>query len=233
MKRTIMLYLVCLSPLFLGANMDITTHESVSNELVPDILRGELSFEEENKNANVIKEHLNAIVAEVKRFDAKGELCRGGGYHLYPRYSYKDQTQTFVGYSGTLSFSCELGSVEQYNALVSGIEKVKASSVLTNQGALAWVVSDKVRDTNRLALRSSLLNVANEQAHAFSKETKMRCDVQEIAFDDTKTSRPVLMRPAAAPMAKSFSSTPTQEPLVHNETVLLGATVRYTCATQK
>ena len=232
MKRFFSFFMMAIFPLFLSADMEITTQESVTRVLIPDRLRGELSFEEEHKNSNVIKEHLNALVAEVKRFDSKNELCQGGGYRLYPSYDYKDNKQIFMGYKGSLFFSCELSSVEQYNTLVERLEKVKAPSVITHQGSLAWVVSDGVQNANRLALRSSLLKVANEQALSFSKETHQTCVVKEVVFENTTSSHPILMR-AAAPMAKSFSSVPTQAPLAHHETLVLGATVRYVCAPQK
>ncbi|AFL68845.1 SIMPL domain-containing protein [Sulfurospirillum barnesii] len=232
MKRFFFFCLLAVFPFFLCADMEITTQESVSNTLIPERLRGEFSFEEEHKNSNVIKEHLNALVAEVKQFDAKNELCQGGGYRLSPSYQYKENKPVFVGYKGNLFFSCELNSVEQYNMLVERVEKIKAPSVITHQGALAWVVSDATHNANRLALRSSLLKVAHEQAASFSKETHQICVVKEVVFDNASPTHPVLMR-AAAPMAKSFSSVSTEAPLVHPETFVLGATVRYACTTDK
>ncbi|NCD11001.1 MAG: DUF541 domain-containing protein [Epsilonproteobacteria bacterium] len=232
MKRFFSFCLLIVFPLLLCADMEITTQESVSNTLMPERLRGEFSFEEEHKNSNVIKEHLNALVAEVKQFDTKNELCQGGGYRLSPSYQYKDNKQIFMGYKGSLFFLCELNSVEQYNMLVERVEKIKAPSVITHQGALAWVVSDGVQHANRLALRSSLLKVAHEQALSFSKETHQTCNVKEVVFDNASPTHPVLMR-AAAPMAKSFSSVPTQAPLAHLETFVLNATVRYSCTAQK
>lgn len=230
MKRLIAVLCTLFFPFFLSADMEITTQESVSNTLIPERLRGEFSFEEEHKNSNVIKEHLNALVAEVKHFDAKNELCQGGGYRLSPSYQYKDNKPVFVGYKGNLFVSCELNSVEQYNMLVEKLEKVKSSSVITHQGALAWVVSDATQNANRLALRSSLLNVAKEQAASFSKEIHQTCGVKEVIFDNATPSHPLLMRTQAS---KSFSSTPTEAPLFHPETFVLNATVRYTCTAQK
>ncbi|MDP3466186.1 MAG: SIMPL domain-containing protein, partial [Sulfuricurvum sp.] len=157
-----------LIPLIASGGMTITTNEQVSAMLKPDVLQGSLSFEEQSKNANTIKEHLNAIIAEVKRSDPKGEYCHGGGYQLSPRYSYKDQKQEFIGYSGSLYFGCEFYTVEHYNTLIAGVDKVSAPSVRKTQGALSWGVSEKSQASVRQGLRLTLLRTAKMQAEAFS-----------------------------------------------------------------
>ena len=232
MKKLMMF--LCLVPLFANAQMNITSNESVSQALTPDVLRAQIGFEEENKSADVIKEHLNAIVAAVKQFDPKGEFCHGGGYYLSPRYSYKDQKQTFVNYGGTLSFGCDFKSIEHYNALLSAIHKIKVQSVLINQSALTWEVSLKSRNTSRLAMRTSLLQTAFEQASAFSKELKMRCEVNAVAFEGTQPVQPIMMKSMLSRNASlKEESTPTEEPILRDETLSLDATVQYTCSSEK
>lgn len=232
MKKIILV--LSLIPLFVSAQMTITTNEHVSEALTPDVLRAQIGFEEQHKSADVIKEHLNAIVASVKQFDPKGEFCQGGGYYLAPRYSYKDQKQIFSGYDGTLSFGCDFKSIEHYNALLEAIHKIKASSVLINQSALTWAVSPKVQKSARLAMRASLLRMANEQALFFSKEMKMRCEISAVAFEGSEPP-PVMMKSmlsrANAPLKEE--STPTEAPILRDETLVLDATVNYTCANEK
>lgn len=233
MKKSLLF--LSLVPLFAMAQMSITTNEHVSEALTPDVLRAQIGFEEEHKSADVIKEHLNAIVASVKQFDPKGEFCRGGGYYLAPRYSYKDQKQIFNGYGGTLSFGCDFKSIEHYNALLEAIHKIKAPTVLINQSALTWDVSLKARNSARLAMRTSLLKMASEQALFFSKETKMRCMISAVAFEGSEPPQPVMMKSmlsrANTPLKEE--STPTEAPILRNETLSLDATVNYTCVNEK
>ena len=230
MKLRIML-LLSLLPLFASASMSITTNEHVSEALTPDVLRAQIGFEEESKSADGIKEHLNAIVASVKQFDPKGEVCHGGGYYLAPRYTYKDQKQIFNGYGGTLSFGCDFKSIDHYNALLAAIQKVKAQSVLINQSALTWEVSPKARNSTRLVMRTSLLQTATEQAVFFSKETKMQCEITAVAFEGTEPVQPIMMKSmltrSNAPLKEASVS--TEEPILHDETLSLSATVNYTC----
>ena len=234
MKNNVIM-LLCFIPLFASAQMNISSKESVSQALTPDVLRAQIGFEEENKSADVIKEHLNAIVASVKQFDPKGEFCHGGGYYLSPRYSYKDQKQIFNGYGGTLSFGCDFKSIEHYNALLSEVHKIKASTVLINQSALTWEVSPKARNSARLAMRTTLLKTAFEQASAFSKELKMRCEVNAVAFEGTQPPQPVMMKSMLSRANASLKeeSTPTEEPILRDETLSLDATVQYTCVPEK
>jgi len=225
-----------LLPIVACAQITISTNEHATKALMPDVLRVQIGFKEEYeeyKDSNVIKEHLNALVAELKRFDTKGEFCHGGGYYISPRYTYKDQKQIFMGYSGSLSFGCDFNSIAQYNTLIAKLDKQKASHVRVNIGALSWTISDKAQSAARLSLRSEVLHIAQEQAHNFSNETTMQCSVSAIAFEGTQPIQPVIMETMRANKALKSESVPTEEPLQHAETLSLGATVSYMCLNPK
>ncbi|MDD5160900.1 MAG: SIMPL domain-containing protein [Sulfuricurvum sp.] len=217
--------IACLLPVLVSAQMHITTSERVETLLKPDVLRGSLSFEEQGKNQNTIKEHLNTIVAEVKRFDPNATMCQGGGYYLSPQYSYKDQKREFVGYSANLSFGCEFKSIDTYNALSTEIDKVTAVGVRKSQGELNWGVSRVQEATAQGNLRMELLRKARDQAEAFSKETGLECFVSTVNFSGV--SRPIPM------MAKGMAmvaSVPTESPIQSDETTQVEATVDYNCS---
>lgn len=226
MKKTILITAL-LAPLWAIAAMNITTNEQVSQSLKPDVLQGNLSFEEESKSSNTIKEHLNAIVLAVKGFDPKGEFCQGGGYHLSPRYSYKDQKREFIGYSGNLNFGCEFKTIEDYNALIAKIDKVNVPSVRKSEGALSWGVSEKNQKMVKQGLRAELLRTAKAQADAFSKETGMVCVVESVNFGAIAQPRPIMMK--AMMIADSVA---TENPIQRNEESTLDAVVSYSCSTR-
>lgn len=218
---------ITILPLIASAQMSITTNEQVSTMLTPDVLQGSLSFEEHNKNANVIKEHLNAIVAEVKRVDPKSEHCRGGGYHISPRYNYKDQKQEFIGYSGSLYFGCEFSQIEEYNTFIAKIDKITERSVRKTEGALSWGVSEKHQNSTQKGLRTTLLQTAKEQADDFSKATSFSCKVSSVNFGAIPmVAQPMMMRS----MAMADSSMATESPIQRNEESTLSAIViSYNC----
>lgn len=228
MKLKCMLALACV-PLLALADINITAREKVSQKMMPNILEGAFHFSEDNKNADVIKEHLNALVATVKQFDQKSEICKGGGYQIVPQYTYnKENKRTFIGYSGSLSFECAFKSVEDHNALLTQIDKAKVDSVIVTQGQLMWRPSESEYNKAYLSLRSSILEVAQKQAELFSKELKMACEVSVINFADQGQSiNPVLLNRAASSM--SYKAAPTQEPIQHDISVLLQADVAYVC----
>ena len=228
MKKHV-LWLSLLSPMIVCAHMQISTIERVSSDVFPDALRGVISFEEVGKQQDVIKEHLNAIVAEVKHFDPKNEWCRGGGYRLSPRYHYQDGKQIFIGYAGNLSFTCTFPSIVPYNMLSSRIESVKDQNVRTTQGALSWIVSESAQNTARLDLRSSLLQVAKNQAQSFSKELQQHCSVSSVAFEGATPIRPVMMNALRAKTSAMNETVAVEEPLQNSETLTLEATIHYEC----
>ena len=213
-------------PLMAGADMTITAAEQVSQQVIPDVMQGFLRYQEASGSADTIKKDLNAIIAEVKRRDPKGEQCRGGGYHLTPRYGYKDQKQVFEGYAGSLSFECTFDSIEPYNALTAAIDKVSSPSIKKTQGALNWVVSDKSREAVKEELRGQLILKAFAQAEQFSKLTGNDCKVSAVTFGGVPQPAPITFR-ANAMMAEA--SAPTESPLLSEEEVTVEASVVYTC----
>lgn len=232
MKKKVMM-LIFLVPLLASAQMNITTNENATQELIPNILSGNITFGEKSQNSNTIKEHLNGIVADVKHFDPKGEFCRDGGYYITPRYNYKDQKQTLLGYSGTLSLSCGFSSIEQYNTLMLEIDKNKDKNVTLTQGALSWVLSTKIRNETYLVLRSTLLQTAKKQAEFFSKELKMNCEISSVNFDGRPFSQEGLvssrMRLSESTGTVKNESIPTEEPIKQNKELSIDAIVNYTC----
>ena len=223
--RRFSLFLLTL-PLLAGADMTITASEQVSQKVRPDVMRGILRYQEESRSSETIKKDLNAIVAEVKRRDPKGERCSGGGYQLSPRYSYKDNKQVFQGYTGTLSFTCAFDAIEPYNALTAAVDKVSAPGVKKTQGALNWVVGDKTREAVREALRGALIEKAFAQAKKFSAVTGNECKASTVTFGGIPQPAPVMLG-ARAMMAEA--SVPTESPLAAEEEIAAEAVVVYTC----
>jgi hypothetical protein len=209
----------------LAEAMTIGLNVQVSALLKPDVLRGGLSFEEEGKNQNTIKDHLNIIVAEMKRIDPSGRYCHGGGYTLSPRYRYKENTQEFIGYSGYLTFGCEFLSIDQYNEVNTAIDKVRSSTVRKNQGALSWGVSALLERETQNKLRLELLRRAETQGRVFSKETGMVCETASIHFGAVPRVVPMQVRGMAL-----MDATPTESPMESEAESAVEAFVDYNCS---
>lgn len=219
------LFIMFFVPIMASAQMRITTVERVETALKPDVLQGQIGFEEQGKNQNTIKEHFNALVAEVKRFDPNAKMCQGGGYYLSPQYSYKEQKREFIGYSANLNFGCEFKSIDMYNELSAALDKVTVGSVRKSQGALNWGVSSAREVEVQGNLRLELLRKARNQAEVFSKETGMECLVNSVNFSGV--SRPIPMMAKGMAM---LASAPTESPIQSDEKTVLEATVDYTCS---
>ncbi|MDD5053647.1 MAG: SIMPL domain-containing protein [Sulfuricurvum sp.] len=212
-------------PLISSAQMSITTTERADAFLKPDVLRGSLSFEEQGKNQNGIKEHLNAIVSVVKRYDPEAKICHGGGYYLSLQYSYKDQKREFAGYVGNLNFGCEFNTIEEYNELNSKIDSVSSSTLRKTQGSLEWGVSTMQEQETQGSLRLELLRKAQAQAKAFSKETQLQCEVVGVNYTGSSRPMPVMARTMAL-----MASAPTESPIQNDREIGVDAIVDYNCS---
>lgn len=221
MKKWVMSALVL--PL-LAEGMSIGLNVELSAPLKPDVLRGSFRFDEEGKNQNTIKEHLNAIVAEMKRSDPNGRYCRGGGYTLSPRYRYKESVQEFIGYGGSLTFGCEFLSIDQYNEVSAMIDKVTSPAVRKTQGSLSWGVSASLERETQNRLRLELLRRAQTQGKVFSKETGMECEVASVNFS-AGGAVPMQVRGMAM-----MASAPTESPIESEVESAVAAFVDYNCS---
>lgn len=215
---------MALVPMAVWAQMSIATTERVSKELSPDVLHGSLTYEEQGRNAHAIKEHLNAIVAEVKRTDPQGRYCGGGGYHLSPRYQYANQKQEFVGYGGTLSLTCEFDTIERYNEMSAALDRITPNGVRKTQGALEWQVSAQKREVSQMELRTVLLHRVQTQAERFSHDTQLSCDAVSVRMGSIPAVMPMQLRAMAM-----MEGAPTESPIRSDETSLLEAAVEYAC----
>jgi hypothetical protein len=220
-------YLLWLTlPALSYAQITITVAQSVSKTLIPNTLQGYLSFEERSKNPNDIKLHINTLVAEVKKLDPNKEMCRGGGYQLSPYYNYTNQKQEFMGYSANLSFSCEFTTIEQYNTLVSALDKTTAQNVKKTQGALTWGVNAKTKENEELELRKTMISHSLKDATVFSKEIGKECSLNGLNFGGySQQPMPVNMMRSSMAM----DSAPTESPLQNDETITISATATYLC----
>ncbi len=236
MKLKSMIVLVLLAPVLVCADKlerHVTTSETVSQKLTPNILEGTFTFYEESKEVTTIKEHLNALVSQVKKFDTNNEICRGGGYQIVPRYYYKDQKQTLVGYKGAFALECDFKSVDDYNTLVSQIEKVKASGVVMTQGMPLWKVSSESSKEAYIALRVSLLKLAQKQAKLFSKELNLKCDFSDISENPQPMQSILFENDAVVDMVskgKSSKSTPIEAPIQQPVEISSQAIISYVCS---
>ena len=229
----ILVGLVCAPLVVLAAEMDsyITTHESISQKLTPNILEGSFSFSDESKDASVIKEHLNALISQAKKLDNTNEMCSGGGYQILPKYEYKDSKQTFLGYRGMLSLRCNFKSIEDYNTLVAQVEKAKASSVIMAQNMPRWIVSQNSYKEALVALRTTLLKTVQQQAEVFSKELDMKCSFNSVV-ENQNGAIPFAQEaamPAMQPKMMALKSAPMEAPIQSDSEVSLEADVTYVC----
>ncbi len=219
-------YLLWLTlPVISYGQITLTMPQSVSKTLAPNTLQGYLSFEERSKNPNDIKQHMNALVTQVKKFDPSHEMCHGGGYQLSPYYNYTNQKQEFMGYSAHLSFTCEFNTIEQYNTLISDLDKTTAQNVKKTQGALSWIVNAKTKENEELELRKTMISHSLKNATIFSKESGKECQLSGLNFGGDFQPVPVnLMRSAMA-----MDSASTESPLQNDATITINATATYLC----
>ena len=212
-------------PLLACAQMSVSTTERVTTEVAPDVLVGTLGFEEMGSESDRIKTDMNALVAEIKRFDPDGRYCRGGGYQISPRYTYKNQKQEFAGYAGTMGLSCEFQAIEQYNALNAAITPSLTPQMRIRLSPLQWQVSRAKEQKVSEGLRTALMRKISQSAAKLSEDTQMVCEPATVRIGQVPSVMPMRMLAGAAAM----ESVPTESPLRSSDESVLEGSVEYRC----
>ena len=226
MKRLIAV--VLLLPLLASAETKVTLNESVSVTVEPDTLRTVLSFEERSQEEQTIRHHFNALVKTVKSHNEEGELeCRGGSYRIAPQYSWEKNRQKFLGYRGSVSFSCSFRDIGRFNALSAALDTQLGAfpGVKRNQGSVEWFVSDELALQNRERLERMLVRRIERKREHLSEIMRQRCETTAISFSSRAPAYPVERMMAA----EAAASVPIETPIQGDTTLTLGGAVEYLC----
>jgi predicted secreted protein len=219
---------VLLFPLLASAETKVTLNESVSITVEPDTMRTTLSFEERSRDDQAIRHHFNTLVKTVKHYNKdEGLECRGGGYRISPQYSWKNNRQQFLGYRGSVSFTCSFREIGEFNALSADLDNrlTALPGVKRNQGTVQWIVSDELALQNREQLESMLVRRIERKREHLSEIMQLRCATTSIAFSSRAPAYPVermMVAEAAAPV-------PIEAPIQSDTTQKLSGAVEYRC----
>jgi predicted secreted protein len=220
---------VLLLPLLASAETKVTLNESVSITVEPDTMRTTLAFEERSRDDQALRKHFNTLVKTVKSYNDKGGSleCRGGSYRIAPHYSWKNNRQQFLGYRGSVSFTCSFRDIGEFNALSAELDTRLAAlpGVKRNQGKVQWFVSDERTLENRERLESMLVRRIERKREHLSEIMQQRCATTAIAFSSRGPAYPVermMAAEAAAPV-------PIEAPIQSDTTLKLSGAVEYRC----
>jgi predicted secreted protein len=220
-----------LLPGLLLAETAVTLHESASLKVEPDTMRTTLAFDALSQEEAPIAHAFNSVIKSVKRANEQKEAleCRGGSYRITPRYSWANKKQTFDGYSGSLSFSCEFSQIDAYNRLSQELDTHLNAwpDLKRRQGGVIWAVSQKREQQTQLKLERMLIKRIERKAEHLSKAMGQRCTTRSILFDGTP-SLPMPLRMMKAERME-MAAAPIETPILDDETLICGATVTYGC----
>jgi uncharacterized protein YggE len=216
-----MLKFLLFLPALLLADTKVSSIETASILLQPDKLSISLSFEEQSKNSDEIKTHFNLLTKSLKSAD-KNHSCSGGGYYVSPIYRYDKNIQYFNNYSGSLSFNCQVSSIQEFNIIDAATSLVRDSNVKVNQGSLTWIISDEAKRNSQIVLEKNLFKQILTKNTQLSQYLNKKCDISSVELNhvNNSTPRPMMM------MAKSVD---TESPIKQDLDNSLSANIEFLC----
>lgn len=213
-----------------GEDLQISQSESVSYALIPNEMVTSFGFTKEDKNVNTILKSFEALNTQIKAFskDNADIKCEGGSNNIYPQYQYSNNKSIFVGYQGSVNFSCRFKEVKTYNALMN-------ISFLTNEkislSPIQWVVADSETEKHKALQKLTLASKAMDVANSYSKHLQKTCKLQNIDFTNHVARPNYDYQPRMMAMAMDNAAIASQnyEPIKKEMQLQTDAVIRFTC----
>jgi uncharacterized protein YggE len=213
----------------LSADTTLRNTLSASMEVQPAVLSASYGFRTSNESEHTVRTLLNTLAESAKRAP-ESKSCKGGGIMIHPRYSYEKGKPMFRGYEGSLSYQCTFEDAKRANRFIDAIPT--HPSIAVTQAPLIPVISPLQRQRARESLEMELLTKANADGVRYASSLRGKCTLTSIEFDPGDVHRAIPM----AMMAKAESSElsrSVESPLEHTESIVLNASVQYSCTNKQ
>jgi len=142
---------------------------------------------------NPILNKYNDIILNEKKVSKQR-----GNFSISPKYIYKNNISTLVGYNGNLSYTISSPSYEYVNAFLSTLLEEKDERNLSiTISALNWKISDELKEKTNNDLRLESILWASKYAKTLEQKTMSKCLVKEININQKNNyiqGKPMMVR---------------------------------------
>jgi hypothetical protein len=112
-------------------------------------------------------------------------ICKGGSYHINPRYKWDKSEKVFLGYEGQISYECVFDDMKKYTKIIDSIAQKDQKLSL---GGIYWILSDKQKEQMELKLELESLNFSKEYSAFLSINLKKECKLSKIELSSSNNS---------------------------------------------
>ncbi len=155
------------------------------------------------------------------------KICTNGSYRISPRYTYKQQKRTFIGYQGSITFTCEFTDSTKLDRVISKLDSInqEKDKLKLTLNPIKWIVDrNTVKQTNKI-LELEALNYAKTYNEYLTEVYETTCSIKEVSLN--APSRPNRIVPVYA-MARDMKSE-TTKPIKSNHTLKYSASYKFEC----
>ncbi|HFU75706.1 MAG TPA: hypothetical protein ENK66_05600, partial [Arcobacter sp.] len=101
-------------------SLEITKNVTLNETMQSEFYKIYINLTQDAKSKNDIEINFEKAIEYAK----DSEVCKGGKYNIYPRYSYHNGKRKFLGYNGSLAFNCTFKDEKIIEEFLSDIEKI-------------------------------------------------------------------------------------------------------------
>lgn len=183
--------------LFMGISFmfSLEVHKNVvlKKELYTDHFMIQISLAQDDRSKGDIEINFEKAIDIAK----ESEICEGGGYSIYPRYKYIDNTKEFVNYNGNITFTCVFKDEKKIENIVDGFDRLR--DVKISQGKIYPTLTDKQSQSMDESLELEAYKYAKDYVAFLQRTISKQCTTKEIVFN-SNDSYPIAPRGAIMTM---------------------------------
>lgn len=172
--KYIILLLVGFSSIFA---LEVHKNVVLKKELHTDHYMINISLSQEDRSKGDIEINFEKAIDIAK----DNGICQGGGYSIYPRYKYVDNTKEFIHYSGSITFNCIFKDDKKIENIVDGFDRLR--DVKIAQGKIYPTLTDEQTKQMEQSLELEAYKYAKEYVSFLSQTLHKQCLTKEIVFD--------------------------------------------------
>lgn len=224
MKQPLLLSLAALS---LFANTTIKDSFSASKDITPDTMKKSITLQTLQKSSNDVIKTYESLIKKSEKYN---DTCKNNGYSVSPRYNYDNGKTTFVGYDGSMTFSCSFDKISRFEPFFNDVIKPLPEDIKTRISNTVWVISPLLEDKTVQDLKVEALNKTKKVADTYEAKADFhRCSVLSVNLDQNSPTpyvRPMSFRSVEKVAADNIElSTPQRE----NQPITINTQIELEC----
>lgn len=192
-KRFFFTYVIVTFTLFCVSTFATTLTISKEKEFILEVMQDKRITKLNLSYNDTDSSKIEKTFKKLTDFFSKTDIAKGGQYSIYPNYSYTNNKQEFIDYSGQISYNIEFDNNEKYEEILDFVKSF--NHIKITQSPISNTLSDERKSLHKQILEEKALQYIITNAVDISKSINMECQIKTInLLFENHNFQPIMMQ---------------------------------------